>query len=220
MKGQGEIVLYVDLDGVVHHEAVYAVRRGMYIDQNIAPGRMLFEWVHILIWLLAPYPEVKLVLSPSWCRRPGYSRTLRQLPAELQARFIGGTYQRRGHGADPSADYAFTSSPRGVQVTSDALRRQPRAWCAIDDDDLDWPASTRGNLIRCNGVIGLSSAATQRELQDWLDAVTGSPAPLPLPDPTRWPRNPQRPMRHFDEISLEIPAELRAAAIKLWLAGK
>jgi hypothetical protein len=40
------VVLYLDLDGVVQHEAVmWHGRRGIYMSNEEAPGRKLFEWL-------------------------------------------------------------------------------------------------------------------------------------------------------------------------------
>lgn len=97
-----DVVLYLDLDGVVHHEKVlWHPRRGIYMSPYEAAGHSLFEWVPILESVLQPHPAVALVLSSTWCIRPGYSATLKRLPASLRARFIGGTYHRRVHGVDP-----------------------------------------------------------------------------------------------------------------------
>ncbi|MDI4635206.1 hypothetical protein J7U46_19240 [Pelomonas sp. V22] len=165
MRGRSELLVYLDFDGVVHHQAVYQDRRrGIYMSPAEAPGRTLFEWADILVDLLRPFPSLRLVLSSSWCRRPGYSRTIKRLPAELQARFIGGTFHRRAHGANPGAELEFASLPRGVQIANDVARRRPRDWLALDDDDRGWPAEHRGRLILCNGERGLSDPATQREL--------------------------------------------------------
>jgi hypothetical protein len=59
-------VLYLDFDGVLHDGEVY-VRRG--VGPCVAtPGRVLFEWMPILEELLAPHPDVAVVLSTSWVR--------------------------------------------------------------------------------------------------------------------------------------------------------
>ena len=88
------MVLYLDLDGVVQHEAVlYHPKRGIYMSP-IQTGRVLFEWIPILEGILRPYPDVALVLSSTWCIRPGYAKTLERLPSSLGSRFIGGTYHR------------------------------------------------------------------------------------------------------------------------------
>ena len=94
-----DVVLYLDLDGVVHHEKVlWHPRKGIYMSPYEAAGHSLFEWIPILESVLEPYPAVALVLSSTWCIRPGYSATLKRLPVSLRARFIGGTYHRRVHG--------------------------------------------------------------------------------------------------------------------------
>lgn len=91
--------MYLDLDGVVHHEKVlWHPRKGIYMSPYEARGHALFEWLPILEEELALHPSVALVLSSTWCIRPGYAKTLQRLPEQLRARFIGGTYHKI-HGA-------------------------------------------------------------------------------------------------------------------------
>ena len=164
-----DVVLYLDLDGVVHHEKVlWHPRKGIYMSPYEAAGHSLFEWVPILESVLQPHPAVALVLSSTWCIRPGYSATLKRLPASLRARFIGGTYHRRVHGVDPWNLSMFRTTPRGVQVQEDAQRRKPHQWIALDDDLEDWPDSSRQNLIACEGTTGLSNPEVQHELREKL----------------------------------------------------
>ena len=164
-----DVVLYLDLDGVVHHEKVlWHPRKGIYMSPYEAAGHSLFEWVPFLESVLQPHPAVALVLSSPWCIRPGYSATLKRLPASLRARFIGGTYHRRVHGVDPWNLSMFRTTPRGVQVQEDAQRRKPRQWIALDDDLEDWPDSCWQNLVACDGTTGLSDTGVQQELGEKL----------------------------------------------------
>ncbi|MDP3226583.1 MAG: HAD domain-containing protein [Acidovorax sp.] len=164
-----DVVLYLDLDGVVHHEKVlWHPCKGIYMSPYEAAGHSLFEWVPFLESVLQPHPAVALVLSSTWCIRPGYSATLKRLPASLRARFIGGTYHRRVHGVDPWNLSMFRTTPRGVQVQEDAQRRKPHQWIALDDDLEDWPDSCRQNLIACEGTTGLSNPEVQHELREKL----------------------------------------------------
>ena len=164
-----DVVLYLDLDGVVHHEKVlWHPRKGIYMSPYVAAGHSLFEWVPILESVLQPHPAVALVLSSTWCIRPGYSATLKRLPATLSARFIGGTYHKRVHGVDPWNLTMFRTTPRGVQVQEDAQRRKPQQWIALDDDLEDWPDSCRQNLVACEGTTGLSNPEVQHELREKL----------------------------------------------------
>lgn len=163
------VVLYLDLDGVVHHEKVlWHPRKGIYMSPYEAAGHSLFEWVPILEAVLEPYPAVALVLSSTWCIRPGYSATLKRLPASVRARFIGGTYHKRVHGVDPWNLSMFRTTPRGVQILEDAQRRKPRHWITLDDDLEGWPDSCRQNLIACEGTTGLSNLDVQHELSNRL----------------------------------------------------
>src|SRR5690606_14632439 len=126
-----ELVLYLDLDGVVQHQDVmWQAKRGVYISPDAGPERTLFEWVPCLQEALAPFPHVALVLSSSWCVWPGYGKTLKRLPPELRARFIGGTYHKRVHGVDPWARASFKAMSRGSQVCADVSRRRPLQWLA------------------------------------------------------------------------------------------
>jgi hypothetical protein len=163
------VVLYLDLDGVVHHEKVlWHPTRGIYMSPYEAAGHTLFEWIPILESVLEPYPAVALVLSSTWCIRPGYSATLKRLPASLRARFIGGTYHKRVHGVDPWNLSMFRTTPRGRQIQEDAQRRKPRQWIALDDDLEGWPDSCRENLVACEGTTGLSNPVVQHELREKL----------------------------------------------------
>lgn len=162
----GEVVLYLDLDGVVQHHAVmWQARRGVYMSPHAGRDRTLFEWVPVLEEALAPFPQVGLVLSSTWCTWPGYGKTLKRFPPELRERFIGGTYHKRVHGADPWAKSAFKAMSRGQQVCADVLRRKPQAWLALDDDTDDWPEWALDNLVACDGETGLSNPRVQAELQ-------------------------------------------------------
>lgn len=175
----GEVVLYLDLDGVVQHHAVmWRARRGVYMSPDAGPDRTLFEWIPVLEEALAPFPQVGLVLSSTWCMWPGYGKTLKRFPSELRERFIGGTYHKRVHGADPWAKSAFKAMSRGQQVCADVIRRQPQAWLALDDDIEDWPEWALDNLVACGGETGLSNPRVQAELQAKLERAVALVAKL------------------------------------------
>ncbi len=159
-------LLYLDFDGVLHHEEVYvSPKRGIYISERHAPGATLFEWAPLLVDALAPHPHVRIVLSTSWCRQPGYGRALRRLPLELQRRAIGGTFHRRVHGADPLLLQSFVGTPRGLQILADVRRRRPLDWISLDDDVDGWPVEHLGNLVACDGALGLSCPDTLARLK-------------------------------------------------------
>lgn len=105
-------VLYLDSDGVLQTDHVYQHhKRGVYIDQDRAPGRTLFEWAFHLEEALAAAPDVKLVLSTSWAQHPGFLKASQRLPESLQRRVIGATFHSRVHGANPWVLQWFRESP-------------------------------------------------------------------------------------------------------------
>lgn len=164
-----DVVLYLDLDGVVHHEAVlWHPRIGIYMSPYQAAERSLFEWLPVLQEELAPYPQVALVLSSTWCIRPGYAKTLQRLPQQLRSRFIGGTFHKRVHGADPWTLASFRSTSRGQQILDDVTRRKPKQWLALDDDIEDWPTTIVDHLVPCGGRTGLSDPQTRQSLRHML----------------------------------------------------
>jgi hypothetical protein len=162
-KGVGELVLYLDFDGVLHHENVYwHPKKGAYIK---APARYtLFQHAPLLEQLLAPHPEIKIVLSTSWVRVYSCTKAAKQLPPSLRARVIGATF----HSA--MDEHQFTQAPRGMQVWGDVVRRRPKDWIALDDDDLHWPKWCLDKYVKTNAHEGISDplvfAEIERKLAD------------------------------------------------------
>ena len=128
-------VLYLDFDGVLHHEEVWCGPKfGIYIPQHMAAGRTLFEWLPNLEEALAGYPQVSIVLSTSWVRERSYSFARKQLSFELQARVVGAIFNNRHH-----VRHEFIEASRGQQIADDIGRRKPSSWVALDDDIKGWP---------------------------------------------------------------------------------
>lgn len=158
MKGTGELVLYLDYDGVLHHEnCLYHPRRGAYLCAP--PEYALFQHAALLQRVLVPYPDVQIVLSTSWVRQYGVTGSAKRLPQGLRQRVIGATY----HSA--MNENAFTAQPRGLQVVNDVGRRKPRGWLALDDAYEDWPIEHLDHYIRTHEQDGISDPAVLNELE-------------------------------------------------------
>ena len=163
MKGRGERLLYLDFDGVLHHENVlWHPKIGAYMS---APdGYVLFQHAELLERMLAPYPEIQIVLSTSWVRRYGCARSAKQLRPSLRRRVIGATFHSKMN------KFEFAEKPRGLQVWEDVLKRRPRNWLALDDDWLDWPGCCIDNYVKTHSIEGLCDPAVldtfARKLQE------------------------------------------------------
>lgn len=155
-RGYGEPVLYLDYDGVLHHENVlWHPRRGIYAG---TPGFILFEHAPLLASLLQPFPAVRIVLSTSWSRVIGYSRAVERLPPGLQVRVIGSTFHSEMN------EEGFTSKSRGRQVLEDVARRQPRSWIALDDTDDGWPTEVRDHVLITDERLGISEPGMPHQI--------------------------------------------------------
>jgi hypothetical protein len=163
-RGFGEPILFLDYDGVVHHENVlWNSRIGAYLS---APDEFkLFQHVPLLEKLLAPYPEVRIVLSTSWVRRYGCTGSAKNLGYELRHRVIGATFHSR---MDESL---FLEKPRGQQVWEDVLRRKPKDWIALDDVNEGWPPESEGKFIQTHEKLGISEPAVLEQLKAALEQL-------------------------------------------------
>jgi hypothetical protein len=154
-------VCYCDYDGCLHDDAVYwHPKRGIYLG---TPSRTLFEWMPILENLLAPHPQVKIVLSTSWIRMRGFQFAKSKLSPVLQERVIGATFHNREMRKDE-----FDLMSRGQQVLADVERRCPTNWFAIDNDGAGWPEHLREHLVLTQDCLGLSEPRVQEQIRKLL----------------------------------------------------
>jgi hypothetical protein len=162
-------ICYLDFDGVLHDSSVWLrPGRGIHLD---TPGRRLFEWEPILIDLLAPHPDVKIVLSTAWVRARSFSYAKRRLHPVIGARVIGATFHHRLMDVQE-----FVRLPRGMQIWGDVNRRKPSDWFAIDDDGFGWPAWAKDKLVLTKGESGLREVAVQEEIRRRLATWRGEVA--------------------------------------------
>lgn len=132
-------VLYLDFDGVLHPSDVYLID-GLPVLQGDQEHLGLFCWVRPLEILLAEFPEVEIRLSTSWVARVSFEYAKEQLPASLQARVTGSTWESRTEQYDRQTRYE--------QILGDAEAHGIRDWAAIDDNDFGWPDAERKRLVR------------------------------------------------------------------------
>lgn len=141
-------VLYLDYDGVLHHEDVrWRPRVGAYMH---ATGFRLFEHANLLEELLRPFPELRIVLSTSWVMQYGCSKAAKRLPKGLRERVTGATFHSE------MDRRIFESLSRGRQVIGDVERRRPDNWFALDDTDEGWPPAFRERVVITHERSGIA----------------------------------------------------------------
>jgi len=157
------MILFLDYDGVLHGDQVYRTKNGIVLFG----GGTLFEHTPILVALLNPHPEVRIVLSTSWVRELGFSRAKKRLPPELQVRVIGATYhtdfEREEYVGKP-----WRYLTRFEQIAQHVTRNDLTNWIAVDNDCFGWPPNLRHRLILTEDDLGLRERAAQQRLADAL----------------------------------------------------
>lgn len=150
-------VLYLDFDGVLHDADVR-------LDANGKPwlahgSGALFQHGELLAEALAPYPDVRIVLSTDWARRLGVHKAARQLPGLLRERVIG-------------AVSAPLLKKRVDQVMHDANANRPGAnWICVDDDiDFGYvPSELQRRFLRTPpaGIVSVMGVLQERFREFW-----------------------------------------------------
>ncbi|MFZ2539547.1 MAG: HAD domain-containing protein [Oscillospiraceae bacterium] len=168
--------IFLDFDGVLHPDAVYAPRNKPI--ELRAKGE-LFMHAHVLIEALAPYPEAKIVLSTSWVRAFGYSRTIKKMPPALASRVIGATYHTDMKDQSPmygSGYDSFQGLSRYQQIINHVNRNAIKNWFAIDDlhsgtEIHEWPKDMRHYLLLTEEQEGLATDHKIAELNTKLMSI-------------------------------------------------
>ncbi|GAB3630344.1 hypothetical protein PTE30175_03584 [Pandoraea terrae] len=148
--------LFVDFDGVLHPfgEPIFD-EHCRYLGNPV-----LFCWAPILDQLLAPYPDVRVIVSSDW-RRIFDDANLIKLLGPLGPRFVGvvQSYQ----------------STRAEEILAEARRRALVEWLAIDDHPSVAQASvSERRFIACAPDSGISASSVQTELRTKLAALSGN----------------------------------------------
>lgn len=154
--------LYLDIDGVLHGDAVYASPAGMELR---APGA-LFMHAPILQEALGYHPEVTVILSSSWVNHLGYEATLAHLPPKIRER-VTGTIWREPRQVGMYAMDRFSDLTRFQQIMSHVTANRITNWVALDDlhsNSQGWPDGYRKHLILCHPDKGLGDPEVQAAL--------------------------------------------------------
>ena len=134
-------VIFLDFDGVVH-------AAGDGVESVVH-----FQWLHVLVQLLKPWPDVHLAVHSTW-RYLHTPTELRALLGSLGPRFIG----------------AVPRGPRAESVLwflhlNPAITR----YLVLDDAPHEFPPDVPGELVVCNSQCGISATQVQVRIRSWLE---------------------------------------------------
>lgn len=146
-------VLFVDFDGVLHA----ADEPALDSAGRLLPNPHLFAWLPLLDAILAPYPDVAIIVSSDWRRLLDDANLVRVL-GPLGPRFAG-VIETWG-------------ATRAAEILEDVRRRRLMHWLALDDHPSVAKASERDErFIACAPDKGLSAPTVQAVLRSRLAAL-------------------------------------------------
>jgi hypothetical protein len=166
---QDQVHLFLDYDGPLHPDEVYRVKGQIILR---ADGIQLFEYAPILVDILEPFPNVKIVLATSWVRVLGFDTAKNHLPLELQQRVVGATYHSE---MDRERPGRFEYLSRYQQISQYVVRHKIERWVALDNDDYGWPNEHRQNLVHVDDWLGLFELRARDELRLKLEILVITP---------------------------------------------
>lgn len=157
--------LYLDIDGVLHPDIVYASPDGL----ELRASGSLFMHAPVLIEVLAYHPEVEIILSSSWVNHLGCEATLAYLPEVLRNRVTGTTWKENNHQVGMYAVNRFSQMTRFEQIWEHVCRNNiaPTSWLVLDDlhsGSEPWVPAYQDHLILCDGKLGLGDPEVQAAL--------------------------------------------------------
>lgn len=152
-----DLVLFTDFDGVLHA----ADEPALDSAGRLLANERLFVWLPILVGILEPYPEVRIIVSSDW-RCLLDDDNLRRVLGPPGPRFAG-IVETRG-------------ASRAGEILADVRRRRLTHWLAVDDHPSVLVASQRDTrFIPCAPDAGLSAPGVQamlcKRLTEVLEAV-------------------------------------------------
>lgn len=154
-------VLYLDFDGVLHPADVRVSptdRRPQVYVRGQPTDQPLFEHLPLLERLLAPYPQLRIILSTSWVREFGYEFALKQLTPSLLTRVIGATL--------------YPAPARYYCIQIDAEERGLTKWLALDDDLNCWPENEMARVVApTDRLLGLAQPGIAGQLSSALERL-------------------------------------------------
>ncbi len=175
--------LLLGISGVLHPSAsLYELVHGRSPWDD---GHCKYEAVPWLSSALTPWPDVRIVLTSTQPRTYGLPAVLEHM-GTLAERVIGFTYEdlttrvtrqvRTRSGTTRSVGYSnedYWRMNKADIVKTYVEWLQPRAWVAVDDEDILWPRKFADQVCIVDGCEGLKHPAEQDRLLTYLAASFG-----------------------------------------------
>jgi len=135
-------LISLDFDGVLHPT----------MEADTVVDTPHFGWLPLLVRMLAPYSDVRLLVHSSW----------RTTHDEDELRLLLGSLGNRVVGAAPHGE-RYESVLKWLQVHPEVT-----SFCILDDEAGEYPTPPPRELILCQPASGISSLDVAARLREWL----------------------------------------------------
>lgn len=161
--------IFLDYDGTLHRGHALLDESG---EISLDSGDTLFEFAPLLVDLLEPYPQVKIVLTTSWLDAFPTEKVISYLPIPLATRVVGTT-----NSIKVPFGYLQDGSARTYRIRSYVFTHRLKNWLALDDSvygafHLDTSVLTlEPHLVLLDTQQGIDTAKAQDRIRNWLAEV-------------------------------------------------
>ncbi|MDR8401856.1 HAD domain-containing protein [Paraburkholderia sp. USG1] len=154
--------LFLNFGGVLNvGHGLVDDRRNVTLDS----GRGLIEFAPYLADVLAPWPQVQIIVTTSWLQTLGAERTIGLLPEQLRRRVVGTTL-----GTPPRLSEISNGSAKAMTVIRHAVRHGLTTWLAIDDEAWGVPSDFEQHFLHTDSDTALGAPRARQQLREWLAA--------------------------------------------------
>ncbi|OAJ55978.1 hypothetical protein A6V36_30435 [Paraburkholderia ginsengiterrae] len=157
--------LYLSYGGVLN------IGHGLMDDSGVVTldsGRMLFEFAPYLVEVLAPWPQVQIIVTTSWLQSLGAGKTIALLPDQLRHRLVATTLH-----TPPRLSEISNGSAKAMTVIRHAVKHGLTTWLALDDEAWGVPSDFEQHFLHTDPETALGAPEARKQLREWL-AVNGS----------------------------------------------
>ncbi|ASL47824.1 hypothetical protein bAD24_III10535 [Burkholderia sp. AD24] len=154
--------LYLNYGGVLN------IGHGVVDDHGVVTldsGRPPFEFAPVLVEVLAPWPQVQIIVTTSWLRTLGVEKTIALLPGALCRRVVGTTL-----GTPPRLGEIRDGTAKTMTVIRHALKHGVTIWLALDDEAWGVPSDYEQHFLHTDSDTALGAPGTGKRLREWLAA--------------------------------------------------
>lgn len=157
--------LYLDVDGTLHSGSAIV---GEAERITLEGGRDLFEHAPLLAAILAPWPDVQIVLTTSWLKHIGRDGVTSYLPEPLRYRVVGDTLGIRSRMGE-----VRDGTDRVSKILRHVWAHGVQNWLALDDEAWGVPAGYERHFVHLCSGVGISSSVARAQIESWLSEQKG-----------------------------------------------